>query len=418
MGKKSQSEITSAENKSIGFDYQYYYFLLQLLRLKAGQKIGLEVKDDIHIELPNNKLILLQLKHTLQTKKSGEYQNLTERDLDFWKTLHNWINIIQDEAEGRKVLKDQLTYISNTSFVFVSNKSSNTRNALFTKIVELNSGSITISDFKKHLKDLFDKTEDTDSNKDLREYIAQLKNLSDKAFKAFVGKIEFRLDEDDIIAKIRAEIASFFIPPERIDDVYTSLNSTLRDNIFFSVKSKKKIVITHADFLNGYRNCFGRMKRLPIRQIDPVLPDDYNAQPFVKQLLDIGDVHHSEKDQIVGYTKLRLLMFNNMKEWIHNGELTGLQKKEFEKICLRHWDNSFRAAHQKNRAKIQKGTDPTTIEEDIVDAANSCLMELRKVILKIEDEELDLEISNGQFYQLADELKIGWHLDWEKKYKS
>lgn len=418
MGKKSQSEITAAENKSIGFDYQYYYFLLQLLRLKTGQKIGLEVKDDIHIELPNSELILLQLKHTIQTKKSGESQNLTERDIDLWKTLHNWINIIQDETEGRKAAKEQLNYIANTSFVLVSNKSSNTRNALFTKITELNSGSITISDFKKYLSDLFDNTEDTEANKDLRAYIAQLMNLSDKVAKSLVGKIEFRLDEDDLIAKIKKEIGSFFIPPERIDDVYASLNSALRDNIFLIVKSKKKIVITHADFLNGYRNCFGRMKKLPIRQIDPILPDDYNAQPFVKQLLDIGDVHHSEKDQIVGYTKLRLLMFNNMKEWIHNGELTGPQKKAFEKICLRHWDNSFRAAHQKNRAKIQNGTDPTTIEEDIVDAANSCLIELRKVILKIEDEELDLEISNGQFYQLADELRIGWHLDWENKYKS
>ena len=37
-------EKTNADNKSVGFDYQYYYFLYQLLTLEEGQKIGVTVK--------------------------------------------------------------------------------------------------------------------------------------------------------------------------------------------------------------------------------------------------------------------------------------------------------------------------------------------------------------------------------------
>jgi hypothetical protein len=208
------------------------------------------------------------------------------------------------------------------------------------------------------------------------------------------------------------------ISPERVDDVYTSLNSTLRDNVYLTIKNKTKIVITHDDFMAKYRNCFGRMKKLPRRELDAIFPDDLNAQPFIQQLMDIGEVHSSEIAQILGYTKLRLLMYNNMAQWLHNGELTGPQKDAFERICLTYWSNSFRSAHQKNRIALQSGeTTSTDIEGDIIEAANKCLGDLKKLVLKIEDEELDIEISNGQFYQLANELKIGWHFEWENKYK-
>ncbi len=417
MGDKSHFEVTAAETKSIGFDYQYYYFLLQLLKIRAGQKIGLEVKDDVHLEMPDGKLVLIQLKHTVQTSKSGAIQNLTERDIDLWKTLNNWIKVIQDTSEGRNTEKNQLAFIYNTSFALISNKASGTRNQFFTKIDALKAKTTTIADFKKYLNELISNTEDTESNKILRGYMNALSELKDKFLLAFLSKLEFGLDEDDLINKVKAEIKGFAISPERIDDVYASLNSSLRDNIYLNVKSKSKIIYTHDDFLNKYRNCFGRMSKLPIRKIDPVLPDDYSKQPFVKQLIDIGDVNTSEKDQIIGYTKLKLLMYNNMKLWLHNGELTGPQKEAFERVCMTHWNNTFRAAHRKNRQAISSGTSVTAIENDIVSAANDCLNELRKLVLKIEDEQLEVDISNGQFYQLADELRIGWHLDWESKYK-
>ena len=49
MGKeKTHIEKTAAETKSIGFDYQYYFFLWKLLSLRKGESVGLEVKDDVH----------------------------------------------------------------------------------------------------------------------------------------------------------------------------------------------------------------------------------------------------------------------------------------------------------------------------------------------------------------------------------
>ena len=55
---KTHIEKTAAETKSIGFDYQYYFFLWKLLSLEMGESVGLEVKDDVHTELNNNTQVL------------------------------------------------------------------------------------------------------------------------------------------------------------------------------------------------------------------------------------------------------------------------------------------------------------------------------------------------------------------------
>uniref|UniRef100_UPI0040471D4B hypothetical protein n=1 Tax=Flavobacterium sp. TaxID=239 RepID=UPI0040471D4B len=56
----------------IGFDYQFYYFMYLILDLNPGEKIGFEVLDDIHIELANGSIELLQTKHTIQKTTKGE----------------------------------------------------------------------------------------------------------------------------------------------------------------------------------------------------------------------------------------------------------------------------------------------------------------------------------------------------------
>ncbi|MCV6022154.1 hypothetical protein OFO93_37205, partial [Escherichia coli] len=63
------SDATSADKSSIGFDYQYYFFLWKVLCLQPNQSVGLEYKDDVHTDLDNDIQVLYQLKHTVQKSK-------------------------------------------------------------------------------------------------------------------------------------------------------------------------------------------------------------------------------------------------------------------------------------------------------------------------------------------------------------
>lgn len=110
MPKAQRVDATSAEDKSIGFDYQYYYFLNELLTLRTGMTVGLEVMDDVHTELDNDTQVLVQLKHTVQTAADGNPKNLTTMDADLWKSLSNWAKVIADPEAGRSDLSAQLAF--------------------------------------------------------------------------------------------------------------------------------------------------------------------------------------------------------------------------------------------------------------------------------------------------------------------
>ena len=87
-------ETTSADSKILGFDYQYLCFIDKLLTLNDDETIEYETKDDISIITQNNNQILIQVKHSLKTTSNGSNINLTDFDVDLWKTLYNWANIV------------------------------------------------------------------------------------------------------------------------------------------------------------------------------------------------------------------------------------------------------------------------------------------------------------------------------------
>ncbi len=61
---KAIQEQHTAGPIAIAFDYQFYYFMFLALKLRNGQKIGFEIKDDVHIEREDGTTILYQAKHT------------------------------------------------------------------------------------------------------------------------------------------------------------------------------------------------------------------------------------------------------------------------------------------------------------------------------------------------------------------
>lgn len=48
-GQIKRVDITSADSKQIGFDYQYLYFITKLFRLCPGDEVGYESLDDVHV---------------------------------------------------------------------------------------------------------------------------------------------------------------------------------------------------------------------------------------------------------------------------------------------------------------------------------------------------------------------------------
>lgn len=397
---RSIADKTSAADKSIGFDYQFYFFIEKLLDLKPGQSVGLEVRDDVHTTLNSDFQILVQLKHTTQKKADGTTVNLTELDGDLWKTLNNWSQIICDAAEGRAGVTDQLVFVNRTEFHLVTNKSESLGNEMLQLIASYQEDPSTFLAVTTKLEALRVKTKEVE----LKGYILQVQSLAVEVQTLFFQRLRFDLGHDDIVRRIKQGIRAKFIDEQRIDSVFHHLFSALKNNAFATISNGGKVEISFEQFMLEYRRVFqeARTARLPAYPFSPDLPNDLLSQTFIKQLLSISDISTGDTERILECTTFKLHLVRHLQEWQTRGELMASEVEGFHNEAIVRWRNAFLAAY---RSAADDG------ERKL--RAFSLIDSLRREQLELASEKLNTSMSNGEFYHLSDVPLIGWHHDWE-----
>lgn len=401
MSNTTHTDKTSADSIAVAFDYQYYYFLFKVFSLEDGQSVGLEVKDDVHTELSNNIQLLIQLKHSIQTNASGGSVNLTTLDSDLWHTLYNWCEVITDKEDGRNNTAEQIEFVERTYFILVSNKSYTKQNKFIEILNKYKMASLTLKEAKEEINKISTK------NEDIQKYKAKLLSLDDEVSKLFLKNIEFDLNNDDLIKKCKIALKSDKIPEQNIDDLFKKLDSSIREENYAIIRNNRKVIINFEDYYKKYRIYYDQARNtdLQIKTFNIGLPDNLTEQRFIQHLIDINDISEDDIDDIIEFTKYKLQIQNNVSNWLQEAELTKDQLDDFEKEVIAIWKNEFRS---KNRGLMT--------EEEIKEKALSIVDTLRKERLSISSLQLDTQHSNGEFYYLSDNLKIGWRKDWKDKY--
>lgn len=396
--KNIRYDLTSADSKVIGFEFQYFYFIYKLLQLQEGEKVGYESKEDVHIET-NGSQILYQLKHTINKKADGTPENLTDLDIDLWKTISHWVNLILQMKKD----EEQLEFIKNTEFVLATNKNIKS-NKFVLCIQQYHSQSIKFSD----VVELIDKLLITAKSDAISNYLDNIKKLSRDVLEKFFNKIEIVDTGDDIIKKIKSLIMSKMIHQSRVNDVFNSLLSELKQDFFYKVKDKSHQEISFDEWIKKYSMIFenNRSSSLPIRKHTHHLEKNPLDKAFVKELIEIGDVREEDIVQISNFMTELIQLEENVNLWHTDGLLTYDEIDDFHDNSISIWKNSHRKSH---RSTIDDESDKNN--------ALSCLDEIRDKELKIKNTELQTELSNGEFYFLSDKQRIGWKNKWKEKYK-
>lgn len=394
--QKTHADITAADDKSIGFDYQYYYFLYRVLKLGKRQSVGLEVKDDVHTELGNDQQILVQLKHTTQQKRDGTTINLTTFNSDLWKTLSNWSKVISDKGSGRNTEESQLNFVEKTQFMLVTNKSQ-TSSCRFFDVLEPK------TDSRKQLNLLKSQTNDPT----IKNYIQDVLDLSNPVLTAFLANIHLEQDIEDVINLCKESIAEHHVPEDSVDQMFRDLDSQIRQDNFMKIKNGEKIIISFSDFSRKYRRFFdlARNPDLKISEYHEPLPVNLTDQLFIRQLTDIGDLTENDVEHMSVYTRYMLTVKTNFIRWQSDGELTPTEVDKFNDEAKIRWQNRFLAIHRRN------------IKKDGIFSALNLLDEMRMEKLILGSQNMGTEFSNGEYYYLSDIPEIGWLSDWETKYK-
>lgn len=393
---------------AIGFDYQFYLFMFLALELKHGQRIGFEVKDDIHIDKPDGTTILFQAKHTIQKNSDGSTQNLTTLDSDIWKTLSNWASFIKEDTT-------QSDFLNNHSFILVTNKSEN-NNDFIGVISQFNiDNDVTV--VLTALNELATKTKD----ETIKKYIKSVTSLGKRKLKLFLLKLSIETNIDGIIEKIKNRLIEVYKEKNISDSIYDKLYSNLQSAKYLEIKDKNKFEISFEDFTKKFGKCFkiaSEEKPLPKRNFPVLLPENLESQTFIQQLLDIGEVQ-SGSNYIRDYTTQMLVFLRHFTYWSdeeHFILLTDID--DFNKNSIQIWLNAFREKYRQIERQINSGTSIIDLEDVIKNLGVELVDYIRKEDLSIQGfPSLGIEFSNGHYYALSDSLEIGWHFDWENKYK-
>ena len=403
---KSIQEQHTAGAQAIGFDYQFYYFMLLALELRHGQKVGFEVKDDVHIDKADGTTILFQTKQSVLTSSNGAIQNLTTLDSDLWKTLSNWTNFIKKGKEN---------YLNKHSFVLATNKNENSNqfiNALHQfKIDE------DIDNILAKLNDIKTKTKD----ETLQKYIENLISLDKTKLSSFLSKISIETGVDEIIKRIKNKLLELYRENHIVETIYDSLYSNLQLSKYLEIKSGQKFEITFDDFNKKFGKCFKvstGVQKLPTRNFPILLPENPEEQIFIKQLLDVGEIQAGSQD-VIKYTTLMLKFLRHYTYWSDEENFILFSEAEdFKKDSISRWDNEFKGKYRQIERKISSGTTIESLESEIKDLSIGLVEYIRRLDLSIGDYlPLGVDFTNGHYYLLSNKLEIGWHFDWQNKYK-
>ncbi|WP_346939719.1 hypothetical protein [uncultured Clostridium sp.] len=416
MEVTKNQEATSSDKKSVGFDYQFLYFIYRALELKPGEKIGYEVKDDVHLELNNEREVFIQLKHSLQTNKGMNIINMTEKDVDLWKSLYNWNLSINESIENKK-----LDYINNIEFVLVTNKN-NENNNFFTKTEKVRKNVITVKEYKDYIIGLHNSVEgDTDYSKKLKKYMKIVIDQRDDVLKAFVDKLNFTLGFDDLVKRIKYQILSNHIDERKLDEIFERCIGILSIWKYENIKSGERVFISFEDIDGRIKHCFnyGRNDKFPRRlKYDIALPDKLEEQNFIKELIEIDYLDNITLTEFAKYTMFKLKLENLLESWIQENYLTETDKEQFWDECILLWSNYHQKSHINSKKAIKKGIlKDEELTELLYDNAVNCLYDIKTIFLELCGEKLNIEESNGTFYSLSEQAEIGWKLEWEKRYQ-
>ena len=399
-------DLTSADTKIIGFDFQYFYFINELLKLDVGQSIGFESKDDVHIELSSDSKIiikLIQLKHSVQKNTKGIPINLTDKDDDLWKSLSNWCKVICDKSQGRGTLKAQLAYLKDTEFILATNKIIS-ENKFICKINKFIDKKLKISEITNYLCEL----EKSSRDENVKRHIHDVTALNQKVLETFFRKLRFIDTGNEIIASIKSNIQRKMIAEDRVNDVFNALFSELKQDFFKNVKAGNHQIITFDEWIRKYTCIFeqNRNTNLPVRSFKQIFPDDLFEQPFIKELIEIGEIKDDDLSQVVEFSEFMLNVQMNLNQWYTDVEITNSDLEKFHKAAVSIWKNTHKKSHRSTKFNLSLNN-ANAIE---------CLDNIRTKELKMLTTDLGIDLSNGEFYYLANESQIGWKIEWEANY--
>jgi hypothetical protein len=404
-----------AKGSVAGFIFQFEIALLELSQLKANESISIEKIDDVGKEDDRGTYICtIQAKHSISL--SGT--NFATTSVDLWKTINNWIDKIKSNTlnDTNEFLAITNQKIPNNSIVRDFNKLS--FDDLFQKVVDLKLSQEMAYEEKIKL--------DTTKGKSIKETISRLeKVISHKnEFKVIVQNFKFTEKVNPKDEFLNKTFLNSLESDDKKNDIYQRFCGWITETSFENWKDGREAIFSKSQFDKKYaliisnhtliEGIFRTKRQLSKEEVIDVNSIDKN-ETFIRQ---IEDIERPFNEEIVRKAILDYIMSDiEISYLITNKNGVTMIKSDFEEFqekCLEKWNDVKKRYIRKS---INKYSD-----DELIEISCSIYDEIMQQIeVSYQDSyafnDSNKYIQNGTFLKLSNIPKIGWHPDWETKYK-
>lgn len=376
---KRKKKSTNAPGALLGFSLQTTRLLMRLLQADAGDVVCLEVFDDVGVERADGSRL------AEQSKSNQTYNALSDRAVDFWKTMANWV---------RAVSSGELDVATTHFEIFTAKPASGPIANSFREATTAEQALKAIDLAQQTLLGDAQPLGETVAPH-VREFFESDRTIAT----AVVTRFSYHSGQGDSIQELRVALMRKLVSEENCDDVLRWALGWLKTQTDRLMEQGAPARIREDVFLGALLNYVRIHDRLTILRsvagavgVPSLRPED-DMQTYVKQLRLIEE----EDEDILAAVNDFLRAATDRTSWSAEGMIDEASLIKFcEELC-RSWKN------KKSRVSL------THSEKTEVNQGKLLYLDCLDHVIPIDGCATQGHFVRGSWHALSEDQTIGWH---------
>lgn len=383
-----------ASEQMLGYLYQVRYALALLLENDNSDcQISIEKFDDVAFSKDDIPIQLIQLKHHIQHQG-----NLADASTDMWRTIKVWLDAISETPD----------ILDGTNFLIITTATAPIDSAAF--LLKKDSNRNPDTAYEKLKTVCFSSV-----NQAHQRYYDAFREAGEDTVKQLIRQI-YIIDRASNIIDVEKDILKhirYSCIPKHQKMIYERLEGWWFKKAIDALCCDTPVFVNQ----NQVRSFIVSVSQeyaddnlpIDILDIDDLQEDNFSANEkiFHEQLKLICLGNHRMQLALRDYYRA----FRQRASWVRNDLLYVNELGQYEQRLIDEWEHAF-AAMEETLSETNHATEREKAKE-----GRQLFSEIEKRDIRIRPKCQEAFIMRGSYHSLANQLKIGWHVDFFDRLK-
>ena len=383
-----------ASEQMLGYLYQVRYALALLLENDNSDcQISIEKFDDVAFSKDDIPIQLIQLKHHIQHQG-----NLADASTDMWRTIKVWLDAISETPD----------ILDGTNFLIITTATAPIDSAAF--LLKKDSNRNPDTAYEKLKTVCFSSV-----NQAHQRYYDAFREAGEDTVKQLIRQI-YIIDRASNIIDVEKDILKhirYSCIPKHQKMIYERLEGWWFKKAIDALCCDTPVFVNQ----NQVRSFIVSVSQeyaddnlpIDILDIDDLQEDNFSANEkiFHEQLKLICLGNHRMQLALRDYYRA----FRQRASWVRNDLLYVNELGQYEQRLIDEWEHAF-AAMEETLSETNNATEGEKAKE-----GRQLFSDIEKRDIRIRPKCQEAFIMRGSYHILANQLKIGWHVDFFDRLK-